>query len=375
MARNAEPKARKEIARKAAEPQPWLPTGYLLRTLLILLAAAFGVYLCYRLALPFLPPLTWAIVLAVAFAPVHERIEARFGYPNLSAATSVALAVVVVVVPVLIVAQQLVREVANGAVYVEQLLRTSDWREAVSGYPRIAGVVGWIEERLDLAGLAATVAQWLTSQSRSLVTGSVAQVINVVITFYLLFYFLRDRRRFVKGAVDLSPLEHDEAQHVIGRFVETVHAMIFGTLVIAVVQGTLGGLMFWWLGLPTPVFWGAVMSLLAIVPVFGAFIVWGPAAIILAIDGEWISAIILAMWGGLVVATIDNLLFPMMVGNRLKLHTVVAFVGIVGGIIFLGATGLVLGPAIVAVTIALIEILRRRFDGLLPHRTGEKVAD
>jgi len=151
--------------------------------------------------------------------------------------------------------------------------------------------------------------------------------------------------------------------------------MIFGTLVIAVVQGTLGGLMFWWLGLPTPVFWGAVMSLLAIVPVFGAFIVWGPAAVILAIDGEWISAIILAMWGGLVVATIDNLLFPMMVGNRLKLHTVVAFVGIVGGIIFLGATGLVLGPAIVAVTIALIEILRRRFDGLLPHRAGDKAAD
>jgi predicted PurR-regulated permease PerM len=372
MARKAESKVRNKASLDAPDHRFWLPTGQILRTLLILVATAFGLYLCYRLALPFLPPLTWSIVLAVAFVPVHRRIEARFKNRNLAAGISVALAGLVVIVPLLFIAQQLIRELANGAVYVEELLRTSDWREAVSGYPRIADLIGWIEERLDPAGLVGGVAQWLTSQSRSLLAGSVAQVINAVLTFYLLFYFLRDRRRFLRGMIDLSPLNQREAQHVIGRFVETVHAIVFGTLVIGAIQGTLGGLMFWWLGLPTPVFWGAVMGLLAVVPVLGAFMVWVPAAVMLAINGEWLSATILTIWGAVIVASVDNLLFPILVGNRLRLHTVVAFVGILGGIIFLGASGLVLGPAIVAVTIALIEILRRRLDGLLLHEADDK---
>lgn len=366
MARKAEPKAGGMLATDMADR--WMPTGHLLRTLLILAAAAFGLYLCYRLALPFLAPLTWAVVLAVGFVPVHRWIESRFRSDNLAAFVSVLAAVLVVAVPVLLVAQQLIREAANGAAYVEELLRTSDWRDALAGYPRVLDLVVWVEQRFDPAGLVGTLARWLTSQSRSLLAGSVAQAVNVVLTFYLLFYFLRDRRRFVAGAIDLSPLEQHEAQHVIDRFVDTVYAIIFGTLIIALVQGTLGGLMFWWLGLPTPVFWGAVMGLLAIVPVLGAFVVWVPAAVLLAVNGEWLSAAILAVWGGVIVASVDNLLFPVLVGNRLKLHTIVAFVGIVGGIVFLGASGLVLGPAIVAVTIALIEVLRRRFDGMLLRR-------
>jgi predicted PurR-regulated permease PerM len=338
-------------------------SAQMMRTLLVLAAAAFGLYLCYRLALPFLPPLTWAVVLAVGFVPVHRKIERRFANRSIAAAISVAAAVVVVAVPVLMVAHHLIREAANGAAYVEQILRGSDWRPYVSGYPRITELFEWLENQFDPAGLIGTVARWLTSQSRSLLEGSLTQAINVVMAFYLLFYFLRDRQRFISSAFGLAPLEQVEAEYVADRFVETVQAIIFGTLVIAMVQGTLGGLMFWWLGLPTPVFWGAVMGLLAIVPVLGAFVVWVPAAVMLAAGGEYLSATILTIWGAVIVASVDNLLFPVLVGNRLKLHTVVAFIGIVGGIIFLGASGLVLGPAIVAVTIALIEILRARFEG------------
>lgn len=101
--------------------------------------------------------------------------------------------------------------------------------------------------------------------------------------------------------------------------------------------------MFWLLGLPAPAFWGLVMGFLAIVPVLGAFVVWVSAAIYLAAEGEWVRALVLAVWGGVIIATIDNLLYPMFVGNRLKLHTVLAFIGAVGGIILFGASGLVLG--------------------------------
>lgn len=108
--------------------------------------------------------------------------------------------------------------------------------------------------------------------------------------------------------------------------------------------------MFWWLGLPTPVFWGFVMGVLAIFPFLGAFVVWVPAAAILVLQGEWGSAAILALWGGVIIATVDNLLYPILVGNRLRLHTLATFIGMVGGIILFGATGIVLGPAVITVT-------------------------
>ena len=120
--------------------------------------------------------------------------------------------------------------------------------------------------------------------------------------------------------------------------------------------------MFWWLGLPTPVFWGAAMGLLAIVPVLGASIVWVPAAIFLALEGDWGKAVLLAVWGGVIIATIDNLLYPVLVGSRLKLHTIVALIGTIGGIVLFGVTGLILGPATIAVTLTLVEILKRRFE-------------
>jgi len=122
------------------------------------------------------------------------------------------------------------------------------------------------------------------------------------------------------------------------------------------VQGLLGGLMFWWLGLPAPLLWGLVMALLAVVPVLGAFIVWIPAALFLALEGEWLRALLLAGWGMLVVGTIDNLLRPVLVGRRLKLHTVPAFLSVVGGLMLFGAVGLLLGPMLLATTQFLLAL-------------------
>jgi predicted PurR-regulated permease PerM len=181
-----------------------------------------------------------------------------------------------------------------------------------------------------------------------------------VLTFYLLFYFLRDRSLALDTVRNLSPLSQGEMDRLFSQIVDTVHATIFGIVVVAGVQGTLGGLIFWWLGLPTPLLWGLVMALLAMVPVLGAFIVWIPAAIFLALDGNWEKAIILVSWGGLVVSTIDNLLYPMLVGNRLKLHTVPAFISLVGGLAVFGPAGIVLGPMAVTVTRMLLEIWRTR---------------
>ena len=145
-----------------------------------------------------------------------------------------------------------------------------------------------------------------------------------------------------------------------GRVGDTIYATIYGTLAVSAAQGLLGGLMFWWLGLPAPLLWGTVMALLAVVPVMGAFVVWIPAACYLAMEGSLGKALILTIWGAAVVGTIDNLLRPLLVGSRLKLHTILAFMSVVGGLIVFGVSGLVLGPVALTITMELLEIWHDR---------------
>lgn len=331
---------------------------------MLVLAASLmlGSYLTYRLMLPFLPAVVWAAVLGVLTSPLHPSIEGRVGNRNLAAFISASAAAILVSVPLLFVAQQLAKEAADGATYIEGVLRASDWRKIVSDLPGLAAAAGWLEQRLDLAGLAGAFAQWLTAHSANLLRGSINQVVMLVLVFYLLFYILRDRQRFMQVLSDNSPLSATETRRIVTRLVDTVHATILGTVAVAAVQGTLGGLMFWWLGLPAPAFWGLVMGLLAILPVLGAFVIWVPAALFLAMEGDWLRALILAAWGGVVIATIDNLLYPMFVGNRLRLHTVLMFFGAIGGILLFGTSGIVLGPATIAVTLELLAILEAHFQ-------------
>jgi predicted PurR-regulated permease PerM len=192
------------------------------------------------------------------------------------------------------------------------------------------------------------------------VRGSITNVVVFLLTFYFLFYFFRDRHVALASLQSHSPLSTDELAGIASCVADTIHATFYGIIVCSAVQGILGGLMFWWLGLPAPLVWGVIMGLLAIVPVFGAWVVWIPAAAFLVLDGHWGQAAILIAWGSVLIGTIDNVLYPMLVGNRLRLHTVPAFVSIVGGLSVFGASGVILGPLVVAMTLTLLQIWRGR---------------
>lgn len=335
----------------------------LLKPLAILSGLTIAFYLCYRLALPFLPALTWAMVLAIVLAPAHRRVERWIRPPGLSASVSVAATVVAAGIPLFFVGQQLAREVAEGAVYLDSTIKAFNWSELAGRHAWLAQATAWLEGRFDVANLLAGLTQWLAQYSTSFFRGSLNQAIGIALTFYMLFYFLRDRGDILTAVAAFSPLTTTETTRITHRLAEAVHASVFGTIVIGLVQGTLGGLMFWWLGLPTPAFWGLLMGLLAIVPLLGAFIIWIPAAVFLVLVDRWGEAAVLVVWGAGVIATIDNLLYPILVGNRLRVHSLAAFIGMVGGIILFGASGLVLGPAVIAITLELIDILKQRSKG------------
>jgi predicted PurR-regulated permease PerM len=202
--------------------------------------------------------------------------------------------------------------------------------------------------------------QSLSEKLGSIVAGTVAIATGILITLFLLFYFFRDGQELIKSLRGLVPLSERESTEVFHRVGDTIGGIVYGTLIVALIQGALGGLMFWWLGLPGPILWGAVMAVLAVLPLFGAAIVWVPAALFLALEGDWTKALILTGWGSIVVALIDNLLYPLLVKDRLQLHTVPVFISIVGGLAFFGAAGIVLGPVVLAVAVVLLDIWRRR---------------
>lgn len=339
----------------------WVSRSHV-QVLVLLVATAFGIYVCYELALPFLPPLVWAAALAVLFAPFHGWLESKVRHPGVAAGSAVLVVILIVAVPGTFVGHRLFTESARGADIVQQKVESGEWRQAIEAQPRLAPLAGWLEEKVDLPGTFRTLTSWLAAIAGSIVRGSVVQVIGFALTFYLLFYFLRDRTAALRSLRSLSPLAPVEMDRLFARIADTIFATVYGTLAVAAVQGFLGGLMFWWLGLPTPLLWGVVMGLLAVVPVLGAFVVWIPAAIFLALEGSWGKAIILTVWGGVVVAGIDNVLYPMLVGSRLKMHTVLAFISVVGGLMFFGPSGLILGPVALTITTELLTVWRQRAE-------------
>jgi predicted PurR-regulated permease PerM len=324
----------------------------------LLVATALGIFLCYRLAAPFLDAIVWALALAVLFTPFQSWLEARLRRPTLAALVTVMMVGVIAGTAVTFVGQRLLHQAAQGAKAIDASVQSGEWRRVLAKQPRLAALAGRIERQFDLPGAAQSLATGLSATAQSFVKGSVVQAMSFCLTLYLLFFFLRDRTVVLASARSLSPLPAAETEALFGRMRDTIYATVYGTLAVASVQGLLGGLMFWWLGLAAPLLWGLVMALLSVVPMVGSFVVWIPAAIFLALDGQWGRAVILTLWGALVVGTVDNLLRPILVGNRLKVHTVLIFVSVVGGLLVFGPSGLILGPLTLTITLALLESWR-----------------
>lgn len=256
----------------------WLP-GNQTKVLVLGIATSMGLYLCYLLARPFLPALTWALALAILVSPFHAWIESRLKRANMAASISILLVALIVAVPSTFLGQRILAESAKGAEIIRIKVQSGEWRQAVEAQPRLAVLAGWLEQKADLPGTVNTLTTWLTTTAGTVVKGSIVQLIGFLLVFYLLFYFLRDRKAALQALKWLSPLTSGEMDRLFLRVEDAVFATVYGTLAVSAVQGLLGGLMFWWLGLPAPLLWGIVMAALAIVPVLGAFIIWVPVLV------------------------------------------------------------------------------------------------
>ena len=401
----------------------WMTRPRALAAVLVV-ATAIVFWLCYCLVVPFLPALAWGLALAVIAHPVHRRIQKTISRSDIAAGYSVALVLILIVAPVAFVSNTLIQEAQKTTETVRKMLESGEWRRRLEANERLKPVVGWLsanflgsnssdeedksadpdatsgeagnkaraEDEETASGSsavdpasppvasspkpsAATLISTLGGKGEQMagraismvssglgaaIAGTVWVGMQLFITLMCLFYFLRDRPKVLKGVRSLMPLSPKEADEVFAQVDDAIHATIFGSLMVALVQGFMGGLMFWLLGIPSPVLWGAIMGLLAVVPVLGTFVIWAPTAVFLALHGEWGKALILASWGGIAIGLIDNLLYPYLVGKRLRFHTILVFFATVGGLAQFGASGIILGPLILAAGGALLEIWKRR---------------
>jgi len=331
-------------------------------TVILMCGILLGLVLCYLLAIPFIPAIVGSLTLAVLFAPLDTKIRRVVRSVGISAAATVTIVAFIVVVPAFVVIGTLLNEAGHSAALIQSLIDSENWMRAIESRPQHAPVLRLLNERFDIPDLVKSATSWLAGWSGTLVQGSFSGMLSLMLTFYFLFYLLRDREMILAAVENTLPLSPSEFVTLADRVVNTIFATVFGMTAVSALQGVLGGVMFWWLGLPAPLLWGVLMGLLAVVPFLGAFVIWVPAALFLALAGDVTAAAILAAWGTIVVGLVDNVVYPILVGKRLLLHTVPSFIAIAGGLILLGASGVVLGPIIVAVSLTLLGIVRNRIS-------------
>jgi predicted PurR-regulated permease PerM len=338
--------------------------------LVLFFVTAVAVLLSYALVHPFLPAFAWAVALAVVASPLNTLILRVLPYRTLAATLAVVIVAIAIVVPALLIANELTREMYAISAKITDEWTSGKWQAFLAGHPQLAGILDSLQVHFDPANARAKAASAaMGSGIPAMLTQALEAAVQALIAFFLLFYFLRDKRMFIHALERLVPLPKQETDDALHRIAEMLHATIYGTVAVAFIQGALGGLMFWWLGLPSPVLWGVVMGMLAIVPILGAFIVWIPAAVYLALSGDVGKALILTVWGGVVIGFIDNLLYPLFVGGRAHLHTVPVFIAIMGGLALFGSAGMIVGPVILVVTVGLLHAWRSRWDREAQART------
>jgi predicted PurR-regulated permease PerM len=327
---------------------------------------ALALYFCYLLVAPFLKPVLFALIFAVVFYPAHAQI--RHWTRNRNAAATLSTTAVILVVGALsfFIGRALVSglhdiyDSLTGSgenkerltVFIIQLFdRTISWAShyVSISVPNLQGALLSQVENIVASALGATA---------GFVGNLSAFGLNTFIAIFVMFFLLRDGKSMARRLAVILPLRIGQAHRLFGLVQETLHAIVYGTLAMAAIQGTLTGSAFWFLGLASPAVWGLLATVLAILPIVGTTLVWLPAAGMLLVSGHWIKGLVLITWGLAVIHPVDNILRPYLIGGRVKLSTLYAFFAVVGGLKTFGALGLFLGPLILAITAALFTFLR-----------------
>ncbi len=351
------------------------------RSFLLCLVAVTGLFLL--LLKPFFAPVLWACVIAVLFHPMQLRLRRAWGdRPNLIALATLSTCVVLLVIPVLAVLASFLQQ---GVALYQQIdagdIQPGQYIDRVrNAFPALQVLLDRFDidmEKLRSTATDAAVAtsQFLAQNALAVGQSTFSFFLKLALMLYVAYFLLRDGSRLTTALVEALPLGDERERLLFRKFAEVTRATVKGNLLVAMVQGALGGLIFWVLGLPAPLLWGVVMAILSLIPAVGAGLVWLPAAIYLYAVGERTPATVMLIYGVTVIGLADNVLRPILVGRDTKLPDWMVLLSTLGGLAMFGINGFVVGPLIAVLFIAFWQIFSREFNDPTPALDQQQRTD
>ena len=321
------------------------------------------IYLVFRIYEPFLAALGWAAILVIFFYPMHERLARRF-FPRRAAVISTLAVTVLLIVPVILITTLFVRE----AVSISRGVQHSFAEEHA---PMVAKKWAWIAQHVPGLDPNANVmemvqqgvqkeAGFLAERLGTVLRNIAAFIFDLFVMIFAMFYFFRDGDQIICGVRSILPFDAEHRDTMMRQARDLISASVTTSLIIAAIQGILGGLGFSIVKLPTPLFWGVAMAFFSLVPVVGSGLIFVPASLWLGFTGHWGRAILLLVICAGVSTVVDNVLRPLLLGGRTELSALVIFISVVGGVGLFGMLGLVLGPILVATAAGVLAVYMER---------------
>ena len=324
-------------------------------------------YLVYEIAEPFLVPLAWSAVLAIFFYPLYEQLLKKF-HPTPAAALGTLGVTLLLIVPALIVLFYTTKQAVDAGSRAQVVLQAPE--KAVPSH-----VLDWLKNQLpesmqdvDLSDpvkrAAGSVATFLAARLGGLVRNLFRFFLDLFVLIFALFFMFRDGEEIVRAVRHLLPFDASIPVHMVHESKELICASVAVGLLIASIQGALGGLAFTLAGVDTAIFWGVLMAFFSLVPVIGSALIWVPAALWLAFTGHVGKGLLVAAICGGVASVADNVIRPLLLRNRTHLNELLLFISVLGGIEVFGLLGLVAGPTIVAAAMGIFRVYMEHRDRL-----------
>ncbi len=317
-------------------------------------------YLAFLVIRPFLAPLAWAVVFAMMFYPVYDELMIRFG-PGRGALATTLMAGVLIVAPAVMLVSVLARELPQVIDHVQQAsLNAPDQIERVWEALRRRSPMALPEDPTVILreGVQRALA-FLAPRAGAAVADVLATVGSLFVMLFALFFLLRDGYAFGRRVRDLLPLPERERDRLMNETRDLVIASVGVGLFIAAIQGTIGGVAYWLLGIPAPALWGVAMAICALIPLVGTGLVWVPTALWLLFSGDAGRGVVLIIIGVVVIGLVDNIVRPLLLSGRTSASGLVIFLGLLGGVTAFGFIGLVLGPIILVTASSLLTVFTR----------------
>lgn len=335
-------------------------------TIIFLVAlSAVTLWFCYLIARPFLEPVFFAVVLVIVFHPLHARLHRHIRSESAAALLSTLCALLTIIIPAFLLSAALRNELtavyqslsAGGAQDGGLIMRALQLLEKARMWLGKYVDLSQVDLRAELSDRLQQFSSFLLSQLAGFAGDVTSFAVAAVISFFTLFYLFRDGRVFWQRLSALIPLSPAQLEKLTTGVSGTITSSMYGGLAVAVAQGTLLGLAFWVLGLPSPVLWGMMTALFSFMPLVGTAMIWLPASIILMLIGHPVKGLILLAWGAGVVSTVDNIIRPLVISRQMRFHPLWVFFALLGGVQAFGVIGLFVGPAVLALATSLFSLV------------------